>query len=112
MYQSSTRVRVILQHSLLAERSSYFRPNLVIIFVNTSVNTRSQGHGNLKCAAEADITEAGVGQRAENYQSKHKMESEQDAIALAISKQMSGPVYSRPEVHKVGDPKCVYHNWV
>lgn len=28
----------------------------MIIFVNTSVNTRSQGHGNLKCAAKADVT--------------------------------------------------------
>jgi len=44
-----------------------------------------QGPENLKCVTKADMTIGRMEQKAKNCLGKHKMESEQDGVALVIS---------------------------
>lgn len=56
---------------------------VILVYFNYFVvhQDLGQGHGNLKCF----LPLCGVRYRAENYLGKHKVESEQDGIAVVIS---------------------------
>lgn len=97
IHQRQMRVRVTFKCSFLAAQSAYISHNLSIVLVTHGKD--GQDHGNFFCVAKAEVTIGGRVQRAENYRSKHKMESEQDRITLVISLWLNS--HTLPSFHSV-----------